>query len=793
MFMMMKRPILALLLPAAAAAHLIDNIEHLSGATNVAAVASNGRLAAGISARGELTVLRWPNTTFYEHMNYRTSTAEDARALPYFGAAPNEGSFVGLSVDGGATTWLRDAPWTVEQRYASDDVQTIVTTFRNDAIGATVIGTDVIDPARDALLRRYEVAFDAPPATALLIYFGNFSPTDEKVPFLFGTEQYLDDALRDGAAACDASGATDTAAGGEPVVAIAGDRPADAFQCGGDSVDGVDVVGAPEDAFDDAADGALSGSLDAAVHTTIALAWDLDPTGDLVVVAVAADAAAAGAVGVAVAVLGDGFDAVREAAEAADADWIARAALPATDDDDRLRVAKRALLGIRAGADPSSGAIVASLSSQPPYNFDWPRDGAFFDLALDVAGYPELVEAHKAFFDSVQRKSDGDDHFAGAVPPAGSFAMNFYADGEVGGAIPFEIDEVGLALWGWCEHAKWLADDGAARAYLASRWSAITLAADLLVECRDEETDLQCLANEDDTLVPSVTLHGATTVWLGLASAVRAARFLGRDAEAQEWLARASELRDAIDQHLYVEGEGYTPAGNPYNGVTGAPAWHIFPTRFRAYDDPRMAETAARLADEVRPFFARQTEGGAYHAKVTLALAVYAQEVGDAALLEEVRGWIDVLVKDLATPMGHFGESYVDLDTDGDGVGDTFDNRVAIPHLWEGALVYLSLMAAYGDAGTLVRPELAELSAPDVPDASINPVPMCPDGDSGCAGNGCACAVGRARGWPAASPAAWLFALLAAPLFCCRKIVAWRERVLGLRASPALWRRRRGI
>ena len=84
--------------------------------------------------------------------------------------------------------------------------------------------------------------------------------------------------------------------------------------------------------------------------------------------------------------------------------------------------------------------------------------------------------------------------------------MNYYADGKPGGPIPLEIDEVGLTLWLWYEHAKWIA---APEKYLDSIWPQISRAADLLVNCR-APSGLQCAENEDDDFDDRTTLHGAS-------------------------------------------------------------------------------------------------------------------------------------------------------------------------------------------------------------------------------------------------------------------------------------------
>ena len=63
------------------------NPESMFGPTNINGVAGNGRLAAGFSRQGELTVLRWPTPSNYDHMSYLTS---DFYA-PRMGAPVNDG------------------------------------------------------------------------------------------------------------------------------------------------------------------------------------------------------------------------------------------------------------------------------------------------------------------------------------------------------------------------------------------------------------------------------------------------------------------------------------------------------------------------------------------------------------------------------------------------------------------------------------------------------------------------------------------------------------------------------
>src|SRR4051812_8606084 len=66
--------------------------EHIFGATDVNAAIGNGGATAGFSAQGELTVLRWPSPSYFQHVNFKSSPDKGARAEPHFGAADNQGS-----------------------------------------------------------------------------------------------------------------------------------------------------------------------------------------------------------------------------------------------------------------------------------------------------------------------------------------------------------------------------------------------------------------------------------------------------------------------------------------------------------------------------------------------------------------------------------------------------------------------------------------------------------------------------------------------------------------------------
>jgi hypothetical protein len=735
---------LALALALAAPARADEppaQFEYLFGATDINGALGNGGATAGFSAQGELTLLRWPSPSYFQHVNFRSSPAVDARQQPHFGARDNMGSFAGVYVapapnGPGEFAWARDAGWSATQRYLADDSNQLVTTLHNARLRVTITYTDAMAPDADVLVRQIAAAPDAGfvPTALRLVYFENFSPTVEKIEF-YPTDQFslLDDrdyalgysaahgalvhfslpdrppdkvaALGAARTPADVDAALAALGGASGMfLAVGGDHAPDGFQCGWDLPPA--PAGAPVDAYQNALDsaGALGGAPAALTHADGALAWNLPATGGAVDLFIAMGATLDAATGALEAARARGGDALRAADRDFWSAWLLPARLPATDDADRLRLAKRALLSIAVGRDRASGAIVASISSQPPYNLDWPRDGSFIDYALDVAGYHDWVTQHRRFYGGAQRQHDGDLAATGGDTFAGSFAMNYYADGTGGGPIPLEIDEVGFTLWGWYEHAKWLANP---RPYLNELYPHIKLAADLLTRCVDAATGLQCAENEDDSFDLTITLHGAAPVRLGLASAVRAALATGHNDDARRWRRRLDGLDAAIERGFGDPALGYVGGVTSLSdvGSIGPVAWTLWPVELHPYSDPRMGLAATQIVSNYTPFFTQMNGGGAYYGKGLVALARYYDGVGDTAGLSTVNDWIDLMIKKVPTSTGLYGESFV---YNGNG---TYTDVVSIPHLWEATLTYLALMAAYSPA-EFARPELATLTVP---------------------------------------------------------------------------------
>lgn len=523
----------------------------------------------------------------------------------------------------------------------------------------------------------------------------------------------------------------------------------DTFRCDPDAPPLPEAEGflhVPEDAFFDAADGELSSSPIAAgeVNSALRTPVSFDDDGVATVSVVVAAGEDLGAARASLAAYPDPRH-VASAAEEALSGWIAGFALPSSAPEPVQKVARRSLINLRVGTDAATGAVVASIARQAPYGLDWPRDGAFFNVALDVSGQTELVARRAELYDQWQRKDPVRPTPLVDIPPpptpggptgtypAGAWEMNYYADGLVGGTWRFEIDNTGFAVWSIVAHAGW-EDDPAA--YLRSRWDAISRGADLLTRWRDPDTGLHWPAQEGDNSEYTQTLHGAVTTFGALDIASRATRLLGEDAQAIAWEDRAAELRDAILTHLYDDDEGRfvsSPAAihNPGSTATGPTAWFVWPMRLLPWDDDRVSRQLEIDLDAIEAPIRLETDGGAYFMKNTVSLALARGE--DPMLGPHIAELRDLPAGHATAGTDHFGEVMVVVEEEG---MRRADQRVSTPHLWEGTLFYLTAMALE-DPSLLVRYD-------DVLPPSRVPAPFTRDTPAPASG-GC-CAVASTRG-----------------------------------------------
>lgn len=708
--------------------------KELYGPTDVNAQAGNQGLSVAFNDAGTVTVFKWPSPSYYDQIKYHTNN----RAEPYAGAQPNEGAFLGLALEtpaGSETVWLRDFPQ-IEQRHADGFSDELHTTYRHDDLGLSVVVTDVVTHPDDVLVRdvAVEVADGSPVSSAAVVAYENFNLVVTKHPGV-PSRDWCEEGLNVDAASYDveddaivhhlegvdeSTGAPSTVA-----VAMAFDQPSDAHQVGGDAYEPLatpdgKIPGPTQDAYDDVLDGELSGNGTYVGQTTGALTRSLDLADRAGSARVLLSAAATPAA--AIDLLDRHRDVPTAALAAAKRQWfdqqLAGFPLPATDDPYVLGVSRRALAVLLTDIDRRTKAIVASITTQSPYGEDWPRDGAFFDYVLDLGGLHDLVTEHHGFYADTQQTLQNPDPYLTAlgVPP-GNWGMNYYADGVVGGPIPWEIDETGYAVWNFWQHHLATGDLDSLRTI----WPTLSLAADFLGTCADPTNGLQCRAIEDDNPDLRQTNVGASATWMALDAATDAATALGEDEAAARYAARRDELGAAIDEHLWDEEQGaYGP---------GAAAVTVWPACFHDYAHPRMQRHFDHVWETIAPTFAEPEAGekvfGLYEAKGVLALAKAWRD--DPAKMAKLRDALDWIVTQHATTDTHvMGEVWQVEDSEVRSIQ-------AQPHAWEQILTYMAAIelyppAQYADVEPGCEGVLGAMRTARVPAPSPVPGPVTPSG-----------------------------------------------------------------
>lgn len=669
------------------------------GPTDISAVSGNGGMSVAVNPVATVTVLKWPSPSFYDQIKYRTTD----RAEPRMGALVNEGAFLGVAWRPGSDaewdfSWLRS--WSSSQGFASDDGDEIVTTYRKRGIGLTVKVADVVAATDDALYRNVTVSRtrSSKVRSVRVISFANFNPVFSKTAQDptddWCTEQNNDsgaayvkgaDAIVQERSGTDSS--TGQASGAALAMGFTG--TSNGHQVGPDSYAG---NGTDESAYDDAADGRLSGRNDSTGQTDTALADDISlatrRSGSTTAI-IAAAFSREEAISLLKKARSTSATRAQDLKDAWWHSWLKTAQLPKNAPAAVTRLAKRSLIAIRQVTDADRSMIVASIATQAPYGVDWIREGAYINRALERAGHPATVAAHDLRYGQLQSTA-ADPPQGGPPTPPGNWAQNYYADGVVGGPIIYEIDETGYGIWTLWDHYA----QTQSSSYLTQGpvYEAIQRAAHYLSEntplgCKDPATNLQCVASEGDNETPSQTLVGAQAVWLGLDAATQAAMVRNNEdatANAKTWGTRRDEVADAIVANFFdAECKCYT---QDYE-VGGAFLW---PVGFEPYGSARSdAQAAVNYQHMTRVLSGKETVGR-MESKMLLGNAYAWAPSSDIGKVKRGLEWVAKVPTTDRT--GLLGEAWMVFPVEGGRIA----TMLSQPHAPSHAMFYLAALKAYG-------------------------------------------------------------------------------------------------
>ena len=666
------------------------------GPTDISAVSGNRRMAAAVNPDGTVTVLKWPSPSYFDQVKYRTTD----RSLPRFGALPNEGAFVGLGYKKGSKSWRFDwlREWSSRQRFADDDGDEIVTTYRKRGEGLRVTMRDVVAAGSDTLVRSVLVTRtrSSEVTRARVIAFANFNPVFSKTARDPTNDWCTEEDNDDGAgynsqadAVVHSRTGVDSSTG-EPsgaALAMGFDAASDGHQVGTDTYQTGSGQGS---AYDDARDAKLSGDetvvgqADAALADDISLGRRRSGASTIYIsAAVTPDEAISELRGM----RRQGAPAVRRTKRRWWRSWLDGTKLPKNAPRSVERLAKRSLISARQAADPR-GLIAASIATQSPLGLDWIRHGAYLNRMLEISGKPDMVEQHNRFYARLQAtaitKPTG-----GETTPSGNWAQNYYADGVVGGPIAYEIDETGLGIWTLWDHFEHSKD----RPYLLAVYEEIQRAAHYLTDnaplgCRDPATGLQCSASEGDNPSPTRTLVGAQAVWLGLDAAVKAARALDTETSktnAITWATRRDEIKGAIEEFFFDQDCGCYTRDYETGGTM------LWPVELEPYG----SKIANAQADMNWRYLARVIGGrerrGRLEARAIVGNAyAWAKQPAKLKRVKRALRWVATVPTTNST--GLLGEAWMKYPR----ARSPIVTMVSQPHVWNQAMFYLAATRAYG-------------------------------------------------------------------------------------------------
>ena len=670
------------------------------GPTDISATTGNQSLSAGLNEKATLTVLKWPSPSFYDQIKYRTT----ARSEPRMGALPNEGALIGLAWRGANGNkwefeWLRQ--WPSTQRWADDDGDVVVTTFRRGAVGLRVMLRDVVAHDEDVLYRQVSVSRTrrSRVRTARVVGFANFNPVFTKTAQAPHQDWCTEEDNDSGAtyekgadAVLQARSGADESTGAPSSVALTMGflGSSEGHSIGADTYQGASGTSA----YDDAKDGKLSGESAAAGQADAALLDQL-PLGKRRSATTTLAIAAAVTPEESLALLERARERSPGRVMSAKArwwrTWLSTAALPKGAPRAVVDVAKRSLIVMRQATDPAArggepgGLVVASISTQPPLGLDWVRLGAYVNRALHEAGHREMVERHEVRYAQLQSRAGAPPRGGSAATAAGNWAQNYYADGVVGGPVPYEIDSTGLGIWTLWDHFAQTGD----RVYLTQRedvYEAIQRAAQYLTDvCIDPTTDLYCASPDSNNQNPTQSLLGAQAVWLGLGAAANAATELGTptsETNAERWSTRREEVGAAI-RDRYLDGDCKCYTTDP--GVGGTLLWPVGFPRYGSAQADGQAEINFRYVS--RAMRGRLDAGGDESRALVGNAFAWAGSPRDLGRVR--RGLVWVARVPTTDETGVLGERWVKRK----GHITTISGQ---PHVPTHAMFYLAALKAYG-------------------------------------------------------------------------------------------------
>jgi glucoamylase len=227
---------------------------------------------------------------------------------------------------------------------------------------------------------------------------------------------------------------------------------------------------------------------------------------------------------------------------------------------------RRSLLVISTQCD-REGAVVAANDSDiqwghnDHYSYMWTRDASMVCDAMDRAGFPEITRRFLRLANELIRDEG---FFLHKYNPDGSPAplwQPWVRDGEF--QLPIQEDETALVIWLVARHYERTRDLELLREVYPR---LVVSAADFLVRHRDDESGLPLPSFDIWEERQGTFTFTCATVWAGLNAAAELANLFNDQERRATYAKAATELRDAMKRHLWIEEESRFARGLSIDG-----------------------------------------------------------------------------------------------------------------------------------------------------------------------------------------------------------------------------------
>ncbi len=722
--------------------------ESLGGGTNAIGALGNGRLTVGISPWSELIYFRWPTPSYYDHLRYFTKAyglkgalflkdvrwGKNAPSLDWRRYGRPHEVYSGLGARGGIyfqqgnLSWFGDETWTSSRQYEPEGGPILCTQLlRNN--GKIEI-CQWVDWNHDLLVQEFRIQAKF---AEKFFYYSTFAPSTKLDPNLG-----VPDSKKNGFAAVFLPKQSTILyfqphvknksrlspyldknllpeqidklySEGGIFIAMSLLTPPDGIQIGADRRGSSISKNAPMGASENAREGKLNGNTGFIGPVDAGLERIFKDEELRVTVLTAVANTAVDSVKIVTNAQTQDLNILKQETIKYWMNLSGKVNLPPQAKTTEKRVAQRSVTNLLLGRDRNSGAIVASPSRQPAYHFDWPRDGAFFDLALDLAGFPEIVNQHLNFYRRAQRKKRFSVSFTWLLglrspfySPRGHWHANLYTNGKKGNLsiIPYEIDETSLIIWDLWRHEQFI-QENERPTYQNQFLELLELAANAINTYVKKRKGWIRRGFEDDNFIPQATLHGAAAILVGLASAMDAGHRWGADSnQVKQWRTSAIALRNGILRR--VENKSILNKSG-WRGIQ----WSLFPAPlFEQYTDSLANPFIAELIKEVQEKTEKNRLGYGYLAEQVFILNLVASQK------PEIRPLLAHAVNEIINLIPIFGSDCYGEVTLWISMPETSklvpQQRTSIPHLWTGVCAYLAVESFY-------RPERFLTQIPPIP------------------------------------------------------------------------------